>query len=424
MKESTSSEAAVIRSGEAAAIRHHTGVQTILVRAPNWIGDQILAYPFFYFLRKKYPKAHITSVCVPWVADLQFRSCVDEVVVFNQLGSKSALKKFLALRRFSRSICQNVDLAISLPNSFSSAYLLFSARAKVRRGFCDESTFSEARFLFLNDRVSWNKFGDGVHRAQAYLNLIPGGADSLRPASEFWAKLPENELDPIEPGELESFDVNQNWQNWQNRLPDASAVEVLGGLRKPMVDPVGEDQSYFVVAPGATAESRRWPEENFIELIQMLHAETGAKAVLVGGASEAGLCDRIVRKCGPALAIDYAAQTSLVPLFSIFKKADFAVCNESGLAHLAALSGTFVQIICGAASPKRTQPLGPGLVQVAINPVDCWPCEKNHCEQAPGLKIQCLMGIRPEAVATQLLVKLKKCREQKAFLQFNGASST
>ena len=29
--------------------------QKILIRAPNWIGDQILAYPCFQYLRAGYP---------------------------------------------------------------------------------------------------------------------------------------------------------------------------------------------------------------------------------------------------------------------------------------------------------------------------------------------------------------------------------
>ena len=54
---------------------------TILVRAPNWIGDQVLAFPFFHHLRKAYPKAHIAAVCVPWVENVQFKTLVDEVIV-------------------------------------------------------------------------------------------------------------------------------------------------------------------------------------------------------------------------------------------------------------------------------------------------------------------------------------------------------
>lgn len=50
--------------------------QKILVRAPNWIGDQILAYPFFHHLRAGYPGAQITAVCQPWVASVQFRHLV------------------------------------------------------------------------------------------------------------------------------------------------------------------------------------------------------------------------------------------------------------------------------------------------------------------------------------------------------------
>ena len=71
--------------------------QKILIRAPNWIGDQILAYPCFQYLRAGYPTAQITAVCQPWVASVQFRHLVDEVYVLPQPTGTSAWARARAL---------------------------------------------------------------------------------------------------------------------------------------------------------------------------------------------------------------------------------------------------------------------------------------------------------------------------------------
>ena len=41
----------------------------------------MISFPFFYYLRKQYPKAHIAVVCVDWVKDIQFLDLIDEVYV-------------------------------------------------------------------------------------------------------------------------------------------------------------------------------------------------------------------------------------------------------------------------------------------------------------------------------------------------------
>lgn len=105
------------------------------------------------------------------------------------------------------------------------------------------------------------------------------------------------------------------------------------------------------------------------------------------------LCDR-----HGGILLDFTALGPPSCLWKIFRQSRFTVSNDSGLAHIAALAGAFVQIVWGAGDPLRTRPLGPGRVQVAVNPVDCWPCEKNSCQQSASLNLQCLLGLKPETI--------------------------
>jgi heptosyltransferase-2 len=358
---------------------------TILVRAPNWIGDQVLAFPFFYYLRRAYPDAKIVSVCVPWVADVQFRTLIDEVIPLSKpRAGSSFVEKFHHLDSEAKRVGESRewDLGISLPNSFSAAWLLYRARAKTRRGYA-----SEGRGILLNDKLALPDERFGIHhRAQAFVDLLPEAARPRREVREFWGVLPENDLDDPIPGEFARFDADRYW-------PSAR-------ITKPK-------ELYWILAPGATADSRRWPLDYFIALARKISEATNLTGVIVGGPKEAPLAERLCQFEELRL-VDYTARGPIPGLTDLFSGAEFTVTNESGLAHVASFCGSFTQIVCGAADPRRTKPTGPGLVQVSLNAVECWPCERNVCFQPPEKQIQCLKGIKPETVWEEIRRGLRK----------------
>ena len=363
---------------------HFSSPQSILVRAPNWIGDQVLAFPFFYQLRKSFPTAKITSISVPWVSDLQYKTLVDEVFVLERPPSGSLIHKFFHLSDEGKKIKArgSFDIGISLPNSFSAAWILYRAGAKFRFGYRNEG-----RGLLLNAGQDLpDETFQIQHRAQSYVDLLPEGARLARPIKEFFGTFPESELDEKIEGELSRFDYKAYWSTSQLERPKGY---------------------YWILAPGATADSRRWPVEYFIQLARLIADATNLSGIVVGGPKEAPIAERLCQIEELRLA-DYTARGPVSSLGDLFSGAEFTVTNESGLAHVAALCGSFVQIVCGAADPRRTKPIGPGLVQVSLNAVECWPCERNECTQPVEKDIQCLRGIKPEMVWEEIKRGIKK----------------
>jgi heptosyltransferase-2 len=352
----------------------------ILVRAPNWIGDQVLAYPFFYFLRRAYPQAQILSACAPWVSDIQYQDLINEVYTLHKPAVNGSWSKFEAMEKSSSDLKAKGpwDWSISLPNSFSSAWIGMRSGAQIRTGYS-----GDGRGFLLNDKTSFEKAAS-LHRAQAYVNLLPEWARPKVPVKEFWGVPPEDEFDGRVPGVLPGFDAARSWPETKD---------------SPRVQPPAFP--YYILAPGSTAESRRWPLEYFSELAKMIHDQTGLVGLIVGSASEALIADRLTSRTELKLQ-DYTARGP-VPVYSkLFAQAQFSVTNDSGLGHVASVCGSRVHIVWGAGDPKRTGPLGPGEIKITLNPVDCWPCERNSCIQPPERKLHCLLGIRPEAVWEEL----------------------
>jgi len=382
-------------------------VKTILVRAPNWIGDQILSYPFFHFLREAYPSAQITVACPPWVQSVQFRNLVNQVILLPRPREASFLSRLDALEK-GAEILRGMgpwDLGITLPNSFSTAWFLLRAGARFRVGYA-----TEARGLLLNGSVKWEKSAQKAlpgapsrsHRSEAYLGLLQAGdaklvnkfarGDALGPVNkldqprrvrdsrcgkDFWGIPALNHLDPGVPGIISTFDAESAW-------PDA----------EPLDPPPGP---YWVLAPGSTAESRRWPPRYFADLARKIAEEKGWTGLVVGGISESDMAAEWERDRDLKL-LDWTGRGTPASYWKVFKNAQLSVCNDSGLAHVASLCGSPVQVTWGGGNPLITEPIGPGRVQIAMNPVDCWPCERNTCNLVLEKKLECLKGIYADAV--------------------------
>jgi len=339
-------------------------MKRILVRAPNWIGDQVMAYPFFLQLRANHPSAWIAVVCTEWVKDIQFRGFVDEVFVLPKSTKKSLFNSFKSIRSIAAILRAKGPWhqGLVLPNSFGSALLQRLAGVESVRGYQ-----TDLRGLLLDEKIKWNP-DPAIHRADTYLNLLENKGRLFHSAKEY----------------LKKFDPVKHWP------------EVI-----PWEPP---KMPYVVIAPGATADSRRWSVEKFSELIQMIHSRWGYRSVIVGGANEAKIAAQISSHGVPV--IDFTGKGSVSALWKVFQSSRFVVCNESGLAHVAALCGAKVQIVCGAADPKRTKPIGPGLVEVITNDkVSCWPCEKNGCQFQDERKNQCHEGIFPSEVIKNIEVQ-------------------
>lgn len=369
------SKPVVIRSGSP---------EKILVRSPNWIGDQILAYPFFYSLRRAFPQAHIGAACVPWVESLQFRSLVDEVLVLPKPTNHSVVARLAVIQGATRMLRNGGpwDLGFCLPNSLSSAWSMFRAGVRVRRGYR-----KDGRGLLLHEGLPWETAASN-HQAEAYVLLLPPEARPEHPVQEFWGIPPENGLDPGIPGVIAQFDPSRNW-------PEAEPIDPPQG-------------PYWVLAPGSKAESRRWPEEYFAALARLVAEETGWTGIIVGGPGEAAVALRLSRHPESKL-LNWTARGTVASYWKIFAGARFTVSNDSGVAHVASLCGSPVQIVWGAGNLKRTKPLGPGKIRVAFNPVHCWPCERNTCSQPPAGKLQCLCGILPEIVWREIKTFSQEC---------------
>ena len=125
------------------------GINKILIRGTNWIGDAILTLPAVSSIRATYPNAHIAMLVKPWVADIyKLYSDLDEIIIYEHKFDNPAgvfrLARILREKKF--------DAAILLQNAIEAAIMALSAGIPLRAGYD-----SDARGLLLTHPVQANR---------------------------------------------------------------------------------------------------------------------------------------------------------------------------------------------------------------------------------------------------------------------------
>ncbi|MBI5861475.1 MAG: lipopolysaccharide heptosyltransferase II [Rhodocyclales bacterium] len=342
----------------------------ILVVAPSWLGDTLIAQPLLTLLKRADPQARtpvrIEVLAPAWSAPLLSRMSEVDAVIDNpfahgefnlrgrwglgrQLRRRSANADFSAAAGFSR--------AYVLPNSWKSALLPFFAGIPQRIGY-----HGEARYRLLTDRRPLDA-ARHPQLVQRYAALaFPAGA-------ELPAELPRPHLN--------SSPAQQQAARRALGLPEGAAP--------------------FIFCPGAEyGPAKRWPAAHFATLAQRL-ASTHSPVWLLGSGKDAALGADIAAAAGGA-ALNLCGRTSIEQAIDLIATARAVVSNDSGLMHVAAALDRPLAALYGSSSPGYTPPLSPQ-AKILNRNLPCSPCFKREC---PLGHFDCLNGLLPETVAAAI----------------------
>jgi heptosyltransferase-2 len=111
--------------------------------------------------------------------------------------------------------------------------------------------------------------------------------------------------------------------------------------------------------------------------MEKLAVATGARVVLLGGASEGALA-REVEAALDEPPIRLQGKTSLGELMGVLSELSLFLSNDSGPMHLAAALGVPTLAVFGPTDPGETGPLG-SRARFVRQPVECSPCLYRDC---------------------------------------------
>jgi heptosyltransferase-2 len=324
-------------------------LKRLVIVAPNWLGDAVMALPAIADVRRAWPDAHVAIAARPSVAPIFGLVAavpgLNEVFVLDRApGMDAALK------------ARSFDAALLLTNSFHTAWIARRAGIRERWGYRADWRTPLLTRAFARPA--------GVHQAEYYQHLVRGLGCTNGPQR------------PV-------ITVGA-----ETRRAGAERLKAAGwDGQAPLV----------AMAPGAAyGGAKRWPTESFAGVAGELARRDRAAVVLIGTAADAAAGAEVEHAAGGTI-LNLIGQTDLPALAGVLAHCRGLVTNDSGAMHLAAALGVAVTAMFGPTRERETRPLGPeGLAAPAVLTHDVWcrPCMLRECP----LVHRCMRGIAVNAV--------------------------
>ncbi len=326
----------------------------------NYLGDALFTTPALSALRARFPDARMDVLAGERAAAM--------------LGGDPAITRLLlrpphrGMERATvlrRTLAEgNYDAVVLFQSTLSNALLTFLQRVPVRVGFSQDGCKP-----FLTHPVTERAAGE--HIVDAYVRL----AEAL--TGEQIASQAASEGLRITVGEEDA------------RFAKDFLSSACGG---------GAPVIGLVI--GATRPQKRWFEEYFARLADLLHTRLGASVLLLGGPDETASADRIAAMCRAVTLCSAIGKTTEKQLAAISARLSAIVSGDSGPLHIATAVRTPVVALFGSTDPADTGPWQPkhGAIVPAITLYDrlgCAPCRKSP---TCGGTFDCLWTLTPERV--------------------------
>jgi len=344
------------------------GMERLLIRGTNWIGDVVMTLPAVASLRKTWPAARISILAKPWVAEI-YRLCpdVDEVILFQEPGRHAGIIGRLRLAAELRKT--PFDCAILLQNAIEAAILTRLAGIPLRAGYN-----SDGRGLLLTHSVQRTKAVRQVHQIDYYLEMVKA-------------------LGCMSAGRGVRLHLGGDYDAIAERLLTEYGIEA--------------GQPLIGLAPGAAyGPAKKWFPERFAWVVDRLIDDTGGRALLFGSGGDKESTTAVARSSRHGV-IDIAGRTNLKEAIALIARCTLFLSNDSGLMHVAGALGIPTVAIFGSTNPVTTAPAGERSV-VVHREVECSPCLKPVCPT--DFRCMDLIGAEEVYAAARMLLNEKDQR--------------
>lgn len=345
----------------------------ILIVRLSAIGDVVHVLPTLRAIRAHFPDAYIGWLVEDRIKDLIMgHPDLDEVVFFPRkkwtqglLSSSGFLKTIREIIRFFRLLRRwKYDIAIDFQGNLKSGVMTFLSGAPKRigfgRGYC-----KELNYIFTNSHVYPNN--SKLHKIDKNLTL------------------------------LKPLNIPQNYQEVNIPVSSPDREYILNFLNKgncvnPTHPPLlrGGKGGLVVIHPGTSefGSYKRWSEENYARLGDMLVNEWDANVVFTWSGSEYDTVKKIVSLM-TRNGIVSCETHSIKQLIELIRLANLFIGGDTGPMQIAAILGIPVVTIFGPKDPAIYGPRFPNSVVVRKD-APCSPCDKRTCKRPI-----CMELIRP-----------------------------
>ena len=363
----------------------HNPPQRVLIINIFGIGDVLFTTPLISNLKAAYPNIHIGYLCNRRTAPLlEHNPKVDRIFVyerdeFEAIRRRSAGQYLKAVWKLIQEIKSGqFDMVLDVSWNRFMGFLAWSAGIRRRVGFD-----YKGRGLFLTQKIPLEGY-EGRHVVDYYLDLLAEiGVTVAHKRMEFfltredtdWAAkfLAENDISGRPPTRL-------------------SAEPRDGEAGGPVIGLVpGGGESW-----GKNASLKLWPAQRWAKLADKLIEKSAAQIILLGGSTEAGLCDSVARDMNNP-CVSACGKTSLSQFAALIQRCALIVANDGGPLHVAVAVGSKTVSIFGPVDDAVYGPYPADGQKIVKKDLSCQPCYRRFRRADCG-HIRCLNDLTVEEV--------------------------
>jgi len=342
-------------------------IEKILIIRFSSLGDIVLTTPVIKSLKEKFPQSKIFFLTKSQYQDLLKNDLnVFYLIKFDPKEKHRGISGFLKLVKELKAF--EFDLVVDLHANLRSFLIRHLLKTELKIKY-DKRWL--ARFLLVHFKYIKVK---PMHTVDSYLGALKKiGVNSVE-------KDPQIFLDEEGENFLKDFLIEKN---------------------------IEKDDIVVGIHPGARWETKRWNEEKFTQVCQILNQKPKVKIILLGDQKDQEVIDRINPQ-SESQKLFKAVNLPLNKFMSLIKRCDCFITNDSGPMHIASALGVPVVAIFGPTHPKLGfSPLGSENVVLTAN-VKCSPCSLHGEKRCHKKSRLCMDLIQPEMVADAVEKLLKK----------------
>jgi heptosyltransferase-2 len=261
----------------------------ILIIRFSSFGDIVLTFPLIKILKSKLPRCKIHFLTSEKYAQLAgMNPYIDKIISYSPAEPLGPLREKVVHE-------EEYDIILDLHKNFRSLYLTLFSGIETRR----YKKQSWKKFLLVEFKI--NKFEEVIPVYKKYLLTVE---DILSPADYSFSLTP---------------------------------------LKAQLTRTISE--RYIVIAPSSRHFNKTYPKEKFLNVI---HGIKGYKVALTGDGSkrDTEICTYL--ESNSSNVINLCGKLSFEELTEVLYNAEYVICNDSGVLHLAEAAGKKVYAIFGA----------------------------------------------------------------------------
>ncbi len=328
-------------------------MKKILLIQTAFTGDVVLATPVLEKLHRFFPEAKI-DFCLRKGNEslLKEHPFVNEVLIFDKKNRK--LRNLFGL--LSRIRRTKYDLVVNMHRFASSGLLTGFSKAKEKIGF-ENNPLS-----FLFTKKIKHEIGTGKHEVRRNLELIEQLTDTLPEKPKLYPSDSDRKL--------------------------VSYHKLLG--------------TYVCIAPTSVWFTKQWPEEKWVELIQLIPPTI--RIYLLGGPVDSKTCEDILRRSAHSNIANLSGQLSFLQSAALMEGAKMNFVNDSAPMHFAsAMNAPVTAIYCSTVPAFGFGPLSDlSHVLETEEKLTCRPCGLHGHKVCPEIHFKCALTIDAKKVIEKI----------------------